>query len=142
MRAVKSCDTKPEMVVRQLLHGMGYRYRLHRARLAGKTAILFPSRRCVIFVHGCFWHGQNCTRGDRLPATNIGYWEKKIACNVERYSTMLKELRDDGWTVLTPWECEMADVRDLKNRLKQFLPGRARCSSNADERLRSGAAKL
>ena len=92
MRAVKSRDTKPEMCVRRLLHRMGYRYRLHKESLAGKPDIVFPSRRRVIFVHGCFWHGHDCKRGNRIPATNTEYWTKKISRNVGRYSAQVEEL--------------------------------------------------
>ena len=121
MRAVRSRDTKPEMTVRRLLHRMGYRYRLHSTALAGTPDIVFASRRCVIFVHGCFWHGHNCKRGNRLPATNTKYWENKIARNVERYTTQLSTLENDGWSVLTVWECETVDEYGLGNRLSEFL---------------------
>ena len=88
MRAVKGRDTKPEMAVRRLLHRMGYRYRLHRKELPGRPDIVFGSRRKVIFVHGCFWHGHSCKRGNRLPKTNAEYWQTKIARNVERHTGM------------------------------------------------------
>ena len=123
MRAVKSRDTKPEMRVRRLLHRMGYRYRLHKASLAGKPDIVFSSRRRVIFVHGCFWHGHDCKRGNRMPATNAEYWSRKIARNVERFSTQVEELETAGWRVLTVWECELKDEDGLVATLRGFLEG-------------------
>lgn len=121
MRAVKGCNTKPEMVVRQLLHRMGYRYRLHRKDLPGKPDIVFSSRRKVIFVNGCFWHGHSCSRGSRLPKTNVDYWQTKISRNVERHSDQLKKLTADGWMVLTLWECELANKSAVERRLRDFL---------------------
>lgn len=123
MRAVKSRDTKPEMIVRRLLHHLGYRYRLHQSDLSGKPDIVFGPRRKVVFVHGCFWHGHSCKRGNRLPATNADYWKNKIARNVVRYANQLDELARSNWTVLTVWECELKDEQDLTNRLTAFLDG-------------------
>jgi len=84
MRAVKSKDTTPEMVVRRLIHGIGYRYRLHGKELPGKPDLVFAGRRKVIFVDGCFWHGHDCKRGARQPKANGDYWKPKIARNVQR----------------------------------------------------------
>ena len=121
MRAVKSRDTKPEMAVRRLLHRMGYRYRLHREDLPGKPDIVFSTRRKVIFVHGCFWHGHSCKRGNRLPKTNTAYWKSKIMRNVERHSNQLDELTAGGWTGLVLWECELANEDAVSRRLSAFL---------------------
>lgn len=121
MSRIKGRDTKPEMAVRRLLHRMGYRYRLHRKDLPGKPDIVFGPRRKVIFVHGCFWHGHSCRRGSRLPKTNTAYWHAKIARNVERHSVQLDELATAGWTGLTLWECELADVDAVARRLRAFL---------------------
>lgn len=119
MRAVKSRDTKPEMFVRRLLHRIGYRYRLHRPDLPGKPDLVFPSRRKVIFVHGCFWHGHDCTRGARVPASNTDYWVAKIGRNVERDRRTLTQLAEAGWAALVLWECELDD--GLTRRLRKFL---------------------
>lgn len=121
MSRIKSRDTKPEMTVRRLLHRMGYRYRLHRRDLPGKPDIVFGPRRKVIFVHGCFWHGHSCKRGSRLPKTNVEYWQAKIARNVARHSDQLDELTVAGWTGLTLWECELADMDAVTRRLSAFL---------------------
>ena len=119
MRAVKSRDTKPELAVRRLLHSMGYRYRLHRSGLPGKPDIVFSSRRKVIFVHGCFWHGHECARGARVPASNTEYWTAKIGRNVARDRGTLVQLTDAGWAALVLWECELDD--GLAERLTGFL---------------------
>lgn len=121
MRAVKSRDTKPEMKVRRIAHSMGYRYRLHRADLPGKPDLVFPSRRKVIFVHGCWWHGHDCKRGAREPATNRDYWLPKLARNKKRDAENEKLLGADGWNVLTFWECQLKDADELAVRLRNFL---------------------
>jgi DNA mismatch endonuclease (patch repair protein) len=120
MQAVKSTDTKPEWTVRRLLHAAGYRYRLHAKALPGKPDLVFPSRRRVIFVHGCFWHGHHCARGDRMPKINAAYWSAKIGRNRVRDRQHLAALRADGWKVLTVWECELRRP-SLLRRLTRFL---------------------
>lgn len=107
MRAVKSKNTKPEMIVRKALHALGYRYRLNVKTLPGSPDLVFPKYRAVIFVHGCFWHGHACKRGARLPKTNQDYWRKKIARNMARDAKNSEALRALGWRVITLWECEL-----------------------------------
>ena len=121
MRAVKSGDTAPEMAVRRLLHSMGYRYRLHRNDLPGTPDLVFPSRRKVIFVHGCFWHGHTCPRGDRQPKTNTAYWSNKIRRNRQRDESQQAELACDGWGILTVWECQTRAQDELAAQLQAFL---------------------
>ena len=121
MRAVKGRDTGPELAVRRMLHARGYRYRLHRRDLPGAPDLTFPSRRKVVFVHGCFWHGHSCPRGDRMPKTNTDYWRRKIGRNRERYEGQQAALRDAGWGVLTVWECELRREDELAARLEAFL---------------------
>lgn len=123
MKAVRSKDTMPEMIVRQLVHSLGFRYCLHRKDLPGNPDLLFPSRHKVIFVNGCFWHGHACRRGAREPKRNAHYWRAKIARNVERDRKNASALKADGWEVLTVWECE-TKVRDrnaLTVKLQDFL---------------------
>ena len=121
MRSVKDRDTGPEMLVRRLLHRMGYRFRLHRKDLPGKPDIVFSSRRKVIFIHGCFWHGHSCKRGSRVPKTNVRYWKEKITGNVERHSNQVSELSEIGWKELTLWECELTNSEAISQRLNAFL---------------------
>ncbi|TAU43901.1 DNA mismatch endonuclease Vsr (plasmid) [Rhizobium ruizarguesonis] len=123
MRAVKSKDTAPEMIVRRLVHSLGFRYRLHRKDLPGKPDLIFPARRKVIFVHGCFWHGHDCSRGARKPKSNADYWHAKIARNVERDGRNNEALQKAGWDVMTVWECDtkVADREGLAVRLDAFL---------------------
>jgi DNA mismatch endonuclease (patch repair protein) len=123
MRAIRSKDTVPELVVRRLVHGMGYRYRLHRNDLAGHPDLVFPSKRKVVFVNGCFWHGHGCRRGDVQPKTNASYWRAKIARNVQRDARSEAALRASGWDVLTIWECETKprNRNALADALQAFL---------------------
>ncbi|MDE0332847.1 MAG: very short patch repair endonuclease [Nitrospinae bacterium] len=121
MRAVKGHDTGPEMIVRRLAHGMGYRYRLHRKDLPGKPDLVFPAKRKVIFVHGCFWHQHACPRGARSPKSSRDYWIPKLKRNKERDVQNQRLLREMGWDVLVIWECEMKDRDALKERISAFL---------------------
>ena len=123
MRAVKSGDTTPELIVRRLIHAMGFRYRLHGADLPGKPDIVLPRHGKVIFVHGCFWHRHACAAGQSTPATRVDYWQAKFDRNVTRDRSNLRKLRRLGWSVLVVWECQTASrkVETLRNRLTRFL---------------------
>lgn len=121
MRAVKGANTGPELVVRRLVHRLGYRFRLHRSDLPGKPDMVFPSRRKVIFVHGCFWHGHTCRRGNRVPRANADYWTKKIARNRTRDQAASAALKTLGWEVKVFWECEIRDRNELIRSLQSFL---------------------
>jgi len=121
MRAVRAKDTKPELIVRRLAHGMGYRYRLHDRSLPGTPDLVFRSRRSVILVHGCFWHRhKGCARASE-PRSNVAFWRPKLARNAARDKKQLRTLRKDGWRTLVIWECETKDGRDLISRLRRFL---------------------
>lgn len=122
MRANRSKDTKPELIIRKRLHRSGYRYRLHVADLPGKPDIVFPSRRKVIEVHGCFWHGHGCPGIGQLPKTRTEYWTPKITLNRDRDLRNRKKLEDLGWQVLVLWECEIRRGTDgLMPRVMKFL---------------------
>ncbi|WP_320411989.1 very short patch repair endonuclease [Mesorhizobium sp. Root172] len=121
MRAIRSKNSRPEMAVRRCAHSLGYRYRLHDKRLPGSPDLVFRSRKKVIFVHGCYWHGHGCKRGGSGAKTNTEYWRPKIARNKERDKISVNKLTADGWNVLTLWECELNDVHALKVRLVDFL---------------------
>lgn len=120
MRAIRAKDTRPEMVVRRLIHGMGYRYRLHKKDLPGKPDLVFPSRGKVIFVHGCFWHAHGCGVS-HTPKTNTSYWFPKLKRNAERHAEAEAALSDMGWSSLVIWECQTINVADLSRVLKHFL---------------------
>ena len=122
MAAVQGKNTKPELVVRRLLYGLGYRYRLHVKDLPGRPDIVFRKRRCVVFVNGCFWHGHDCPRG-RGPSSNVEFWRRKIGKNRKRDSRVTDDLGKDGWRVLTVWQCETKDIAQLQRRLLRFLDG-------------------
>ena len=121
MRAVKGRDTGPEMIVRRLVHSMGYRYRLHGGNLPGKPDLVFSSLRKVIFVHGCFWHQHNCRRGSRLPKSNQDYWAPKLQRNQQRDREHQLRLREVGWNVLVIWECEIKNRDALRLQIKAYL---------------------
>jgi len=106
MAAVRSKNTKPELLVRRKLHARGYRFRLHRRDLPGTPDIVFPSRKSVIFVNGCFWHGHACPSGS-LPATRRAFWKAKIDRNKDRDAKNRGELEAGGWSVLVVWECDL-----------------------------------
>jgi len=118
MRKVKGKDTSPELKVRRLLWGMGLRYRLHRRDLPGAPDIVLSSRRLAIFVHGCFWHGHDCSRGARVPKQNRDYWTGKVGRNRERDMRSQSALEASGWTPMVIWECELKDATALAARLK------------------------
>lgn len=127
MAAIKSKDMEPELIVRRIVHALGYRYRLHRKDLPGKPDLVFGSRSKVIFVHGCFWHMHpkvNCLDA-RLPKSNREYWTPKLARNAARDAAQIAALRSLGWKVLVIWECETKNADALTKRLKAFLGSKA-----------------
>ncbi len=121
MRAVKSRDTSPELAVRALLRPIALGYRLHRSDLPGKPDVVYISRKLAIFVHGCFWHGHDCTRGARTPKTNGAYWRAKITRNRARDEKTLAAYQAMGWRVLVVHECELKDKVALSGRLAGAL---------------------
>lgn len=123
MARVKSKGMKPEMKVRRLLHGLGYRYRLHRADLPGRPDLVFPSRRKVIFVNGCFWHRHDGCPRVRIPTNNKDYWIAKLDRNHARDARNFAALQKLGWSALTVWECELGDLQSVTGRVVDFLEG-------------------
>lgn len=121
MRQVHSKGTKTELIVRRIIHSMGYRYRLHSSKLPGCPDLVFSSRKKVIFVHGCFWHQHDCKRGNRIPSSRRDYWLPKLERNKQRDSENQQKLKDCGWDVLVIWECELKDQTALPNHIMQFL---------------------
>jgi DNA mismatch endonuclease (patch repair protein) len=121
MSRVRSKGTGPEKKVRSFLHRLGYRFRLHRKDLPGNPDIVFPSRKKIIFVHGCFWHRHDCKAGRKIPKTNTEYWTEKISRNVVRDAEQSYSLQAAGWDRLIIWECEMRDEEQLKTKILEFL---------------------
>ncbi|CAN5406628.1 very short patch repair endonuclease [soil metagenome] len=121
MSAIRAKNTKPEMIVRRLVHRMGYRYRLHGKALPGRPDLVFASRQKVVLVHGCFWHCHDCRFGTVTPRTNAMFWSEKRAANSARDQRNLEALAASGWKVLVLWECELWDDDRIRDRLLTFL---------------------
>jgi DNA mismatch endonuclease, patch repair protein len=122
MRRIRSRDTAPEIQVRKVAHRLGFRFRLHRRDLPGKPDLVFPGRKKIIFVHGCFWHKHSCREG-RVPSSNSSYWAPKLARNVERDTAVLQALDSLGWSTLVIWECELRNEVVLADKIQAFLSG-------------------
>ncbi len=125
MSRVRSKHTRPEIFVRQLLHKSGFRYRLHHAELPGKPDLVFPGRKKVIFIHGCFWHMHEGCSLARMPKSRVDFWNNKLCANRLRDSLNVKKLEVAGWAVLVVWECEL-QAPDLLTRLTKFLNGQTK----------------
>lgn len=124
MRLIRSRDTKPEMVVRRIVHGMGYRYRLHARDLPGRPDIVFRARLKVVFVHGCFWHLHHNCANNRPPKSGRDYWQPKLERNAARDRQSRRRLRRLGWRSLVVWECEIEDCDRLSRKIRDFLRAR------------------
>jgi DNA mismatch endonuclease (patch repair protein) len=105
MQSIGQKDTGPEMLVRHALHKLGYRYRLHAKNLPGRPDMVFPGKRKVVFVHGCFWHGHDCPKG-KLPKSRPEYWIPKIEANKARDERVIDELKKAGWDAIVIWQCQ------------------------------------
>jgi DNA mismatch endonuclease (patch repair protein) len=121
MSSVKQRHTKPELIVRKLLHRLGYRFRLHNKKLPGTPDIVLPKYKTVIFVHGCFWHQHENCRKARRPTSNVEFWNEKLDKNIERDNRKESELKEAGWKILTIWDCEMKDEDLITEKIKDFL---------------------
>lgn len=120
MSAIRGRNTSPELKVRSLLHGLGYRFRLHRRDLPGSPDIVLPRHRTVVFVHGCFWHRHPGCRYTTTPKTRADFWARKFEQNMERDERQQRQLREMGWTVMVIWECELRDLSALMQRLEKI----------------------
>lgn len=121
MARVRSKNSRPELVIRKMIYGMGYRYRLHAGELPGRPDIVFRSRRKAIFVHGCFWHRHKECALARLPKSRLEFWIPKLEKNRQRdgqVGTLLKKMH---WRILTIWECEIDNPAKVENRIRRFL---------------------
>ena len=120
MRQVRGKDTSPELAVRRLVHAMGFRYRLHAADLPGSPDLVFPARRSVVFVHGCYWHRHGCPAAT-TPTSHVEYWRRKFERNQARDRRNVARLRRLGWRVAVVWECQVRGRERLAARLRRFL---------------------
>ena len=126
MAHVKGRDTKPELLVRSIVHRMGFRFRLHAQDLPGNPDLVLPRHQKTIFVHGCFWHGHNrCSRSTR-PTTNVAFWRKKLDSNIARDERNIRRLRKAGWRVLVVWQCQTKKPETLNRVLFNFLKERGK----------------
>jgi DNA mismatch endonuclease (patch repair protein) len=121
MARVRGKNTQPELIVRKLVFAAGYRYRLHVRNLPGSPDLVFPSRKKVIFVHGCFWHRHdNCVRA-RMPKSRVEFWSEKLNGNKARDERTFEALAQSGWQIHVVWECELGDREMLEEKLRSFL---------------------
>ena len=120
MANIHSADTTPELMLRQMLHAMGCRFRLHRDDLPGKPDIVLSKYRLAILMHGCFWHGHTCKDG-RRPASNTEYWNRKLDRNISRDRRNRRALRRLGWRCVVVWECELKEVEKVKRRVSRYV---------------------
>lgn len=124
MSRIRGKHTGPELVVRRLVHSLGYRYRLHDRTLPGSPDLVFAARGKVIFVHGCFWHRHKCKLGRPVPATRRDFWTTKFLENKQRDRVARQKLRNAKWEVLVIWECQTGDLKKLAPKLVTFLGDR------------------
>lgn len=122
MAKIRGKNTHPELVVRSLVHRLGFRFRLHKQELPGKPDLVFPRHRKILFVHGCFWHGHGCRRG-KMPQSRLDYWKPKIERNRTRDESNLLQLTNMGWRTLTLWECEIQDLSLIERKIKRYFLG-------------------
>lgn len=113
MRGIGSRNTKPELLIRKRLFGMGFRYRINDRTLVGSPDIVFPKYHAVVFIHGCFWHGHDCELF-KLPGTHTEFWKEKIETNRNRDAKVLNQLRSEGWRICIVWECAVKGKAQLQ----------------------------
>lgn len=120
MSNISGTETKPEIIVRKMLFANGFRYRKNDKRYSGRPDIVLPKYKTVIFIHGCFWHGHNCSAG-KLPETRKEFWENKISGNIERDKKNIKDLENDGWHVIIIWQCSLKNKEIREKTLKELI---------------------
>lgn len=121
MALVRSKHTKPELAIRRLVHGMGFRYRLHGNKLPGRPDLVFPARRKAIFVHGCFWHRHRGCKLARIPKSRVRFWKEKLEGNRKRDARNMTRIRRLGWSYLVIWECQLGKLESLSRKIRKFL---------------------
>ena len=127
MSRIRGKDTQPELALRRALHRMGFRYLLHGAGLPGKPDLVFPRYKAAIFVHGCFWHRHSGCSIATTPKSNTPFWVEKFEKNVSRDRRVIDQLKEQGWTVMVVWECQVSNstktqqaVQDVASKLKSL----------------------
>ncbi len=128
MSKIRAKNTSPEMMVRRIVHSMGFRYRLHVRELPGKPDLVLPRLKKIIEIRGCFWHQHEGCVESHFPKSQIEYWRPKLTKNVERDRLNESKLTSNGWTILTIWECELRNSAQTRNRLQRFLNGCAKAA--------------
>lgn len=121
MSRIRGKDSNPEMKLRRLVHGLGFRYRLHVKNLPGKPDLVFPGRHAVIFMHGCFWHRHEGCKLARLPKSKLDFWEEKLETNRQRDLSHHQQLLELGWNILVVWECQLGDPVNVSRIIQEFL---------------------
>ena len=123
MSGIRSKDSAAEMRLRRMIHHMGYRYRLHVKKLPGTPDLVFPARKSIIFMHGCFWHRHQDCRLARMPKSRVEFWWDKLEANKRRDAENIQRLRELGWHVLVIWECQMKEknLTEVSNLVRRFL---------------------
>lgn len=121
MAKIRGKNTSFELQVRQLIWRLGYRYRLHYRNLPGTPDLVFPGRRKVIFVHGCYWHRHDCPAGQQIPKTRVEFWTTKLARNAERDKEVQEALRKEGWDIFIVWGCQLKQTEQLESDIRKFL---------------------
>ena len=120
MSKISGKETKPEILVRKYLFSKGFRFRKNVKGLPGKPDIVLPKYKVIIFIHGCFWHGHSCKRGN-LPSSNIQFWENKISQNLSRDKNVTQKLKELGWKVIIIWQFEIQNNLSREIRLDQLI---------------------
>jgi DNA mismatch endonuclease (patch repair protein) len=129
MSNIRGRNTSPEMMVRRIVHGMGFRYRLHVRELPGKPDLVLPRLKKIIEVYGCFWHQHEGCIDSHIPKSRVDYWRPKLVKNVERGKLNQAKLAAIGWEILTVWECELRDLEQTRKRIRSFLQSVARATA-------------
>jgi len=124
MSRIRGKNTQPEMIVRSLVHQMGYRYSLHKKNLPSQPDIVLTRYRKIIFVHGCFWHMHKCRYGKVVPKTHRKFWQTKRQGNVARDKKNIRELKKAGWKILVIWECQVKNIKTVQAKIHRFLSPR------------------
>jgi DNA mismatch endonuclease (patch repair protein) len=121
MSRIRSKDSKPELLIRRLVWSLGYRYRLHSKKLPGRPDMVFPGRKKIIFIHGCFWHQHENCRQYRMPRSKLDFWLPKLESNRLRDARVREELISAGWKVLIVWECQLKEIGELTSNIRSFM---------------------